>query len=140
MYVITGVFLFNQEVLISDNKIITANKSYRSTSLHLSLTFTLKVGQVWSLNCVTHNWLSHSIRCLPQAWRPFSNCMCFSACCKHKCSPALLCEVKKLLHNLTWRDRTNSICAYLIWLITIFSMQIMILSMVYIYIYTYVHT
>lgn len=34
---------------------------------------------------------------------------------------------------------TNSICAYLIWLITIFSMQIMILSTIYIYIRMYTH-
>lgn len=44
MYLITGVFLFSQVVLINDNKIIAANKSYRSTSLHLGLTFTLKIG------------------------------------------------------------------------------------------------
>lgn len=42
MYVVTGVF-FSQEALINDNKIIGANESNRSTSLHLDLTFSLKV-------------------------------------------------------------------------------------------------
>lgn len=43
MYVVTGVFFFSQEALINDNKIIAANESYRITSLHLDLTFSLKV-------------------------------------------------------------------------------------------------